>query len=130
MQPMHFLILALAAVLGFSLIRITTKALAKDRRYQFAQGKAVGRIEAQSEKLSAHNALQQQDLQTLVDISTTLNVAHKFWLPMTGTEPYRRRVEEHLKALNRIATRIQKPVSSKSQPENEKHSASRDAEAA
>jgi hypothetical protein len=103
---MHFLILAIVAILGLSLFRITIKALAKDRRFQFEQGRASGRIEARSEKLSAHNALQHQDLQTLVDISTTLNVAHKFWLPIAGTEPYRRRVVEHMNALSQIATRI------------------------
>lgn len=107
MQPIHLLILALGVALAFGLFRIATKALAKDRRFQFAQGKAAGRIEGQSEKLSEHNALQQADLQTLIDVSTTLHVAHKFWTPITGTEPYRRRVVEHLQALNRIATRIQ-----------------------
>lgn len=122
MQSMHFLILILGGVLGFSLIRIATKALAKDRRFQFAQGRAAGRIEARSAKLSAHNALQQQDLQTLVDISSTLNVAHKFWLPITGTEPYRRRVVEHMAALSKIATRVKAldQTPSDTQPEQEK----------
>ncbi|WP_110951289.1 hypothetical protein [Pseudomonas bohemica] len=115
MQPIHLLILALGVALAFVLFRITTKALAKDRRFQFAQGIAAGRIEGQSEKLSEHNALQQADLQTLIDVSTTLHVAHKFWTPITGTEPYRRRVVEHLKALNRIATRIQQQGQTKGQ---------------
>jgi hypothetical protein len=130
MQLTHILILALGVCLAYSLFRITAKALAADRRFQFAQGKAAGRIEARSEQLSDHNAIQRGDLQTLIDVSTTLHVAHKFWTPITGTEPYRRRVVEHLEALNRIATRIQEPVSSKSQSEHETHSASRDAEAA
>jgi hypothetical protein len=103
---MHFLTLILVVVLAVSLARIATRAIAKDRRYQFAQGRAAGRIEGRSEKLSAHNALQQENLQTLVDISTTLNVANKFWLGLPGTEPYRLRVVEHMKALGRIATRI------------------------
>jgi hypothetical protein len=122
MQPMHLLTLILVVILAFSLARIATRALAKDRRYQFAQGRAAGRIEGRSEKLSAHNALQQEDLQTLVDISTTLNVAHKFWLQLPGTEPYRLRVVEHMNALSWIATRIkdldQRP--SDTQPAQEK----------
>lgn len=124
MQPMHFLIIVLATALAYSLFRVSAKALAKDRRYQFAQGRASGRIEAQSEKLSVHNALQQEDLQTLIAISTTLNVAHKYWLQLPGTEPYRRRVVDHMNALSRIATRVKEQDKTRSpddaQPQQEK----------
>jgi len=124
MQPMNILIFALGALLLLSLTRIMIKAVADDRRRQFAHGRAMGRVEGRSEKLSEHNALQQSDLQTLVDISTTLNVAHKFWLPIPGTEPYRRRVVDHMNALSRIATRIKEQDQIQSpneeQPDQEK----------
>lgn len=55
MQPLHFLTLLLVVVLAVSLARIVTNSLAKDRLYQFAEGKATGRIEGCAERTSEHN---------------------------------------------------------------------------
>ncbi|WP_346829409.1 hypothetical protein ABDX87_19860 [Pseudomonas abietaniphila] len=107
MHPIHFIALALASVLAFSLFRISAKAIARDRRYQFAEGRAAGRIEGRSERVSEHNALQQSDLDTLLAISKTLHVAHETWRILPHTERYRTRVLEHFAALNKIAIRIQ-----------------------
>jgi len=106
MQSIHYIILALGAALAFSLFRIAVRAIAKDRHYQYAEGKAAGRIEGRSERLSEHNSLQLADLQTLLEISNTLHVAHKTWRAIPNTEKYRARVTEHLNDLNAIAKRI------------------------
>lgn len=106
MQPIHFIIFALTAALAYSLCRIGAKAIAKDRRYQFAQGKAAGRIEGRTDRVSEHNALQMSDLQTLLEISNTLHVAHKTWRAIPHTEKYRAQATKHLNDLNTIAKRI------------------------
>jgi hypothetical protein len=107
MQPIHFIVLILAAALVYSLFRIGVKAAAKDRRYQFAEGRAAGRIEGRAERVSEHNALQQSDLDTLLAISKTLQVAHRMWCAIPHTNKYQARAAEHLADLNKIATRIQ-----------------------
>jgi hypothetical protein len=106
MQTTHFLILALVIALVTSLFLITIKALAADRRRQFAAGKTAGRIEGRSARVSEHNALQLADLQTLLEISNTLHVAHQTWCALPNTDAYRARVAVNLKALDKIARRI------------------------
>lgn len=106
MQSIHYIVLALGAALAFSLLRIAVRAVAKDRRYQYAEGKAAGRIEGRSERLSEHNTLQLADLQTLYDISNTLQTAYKTWRLIPGTESYRLQAENQLKALHAMAIRI------------------------
>lgn len=102
MQPIHFIALILAAGLVYSLLRIGIKAVAKDRLYQFAEGRAIGRVE----HLAEQKAQQVTDLATLQDISTTLRAANQTWQRMPGTEPYRARVTSQLIALSEIAARI------------------------
>lgn len=106
MQPIHFIVLILVTALVYSLFRIGVKAVAKDRRYQFAEGRAAGRIEGRSERVSEHNTLQQSDLDTLLAISKTLTVAHKMWCAIPHTNKYQARAAEHLADLNKIAMRI------------------------
>lgn len=106
MHPTHFLIAALGMALAYSLFRIAAKALAADRRYQFAEGKAAGRVEGRADRLSEHNALQMADLHTLLEISNTLHVAHKTWRAIPHTEKYRAQATKHLNDLNQIAKRI------------------------
>ena len=106
MQSIHFIIFALAAVLAFSLCRIGAKAIAKDRRFQFAQGKAAGRIEGRAERVTENNALQMTDLRTLLEISNTLHVAHKTSRAIPHTDKYQAQATKHLNDLNRIAKRI------------------------
>lgn len=106
MQPIHFLVLALATALIYSLFRIGVKAITKYRLYQFAEGKAAGRIEGRAERVSEHNALQMADLHTLLEISNTLHVAHKTWRAIPHTEKYRAQATQHLNDLNKIAKRI------------------------
>lgn len=106
MQPIHFFVLALVTALIYSLFRIGVKAVTKDRLYQFAQGKAAGRIEGRAERVSEHNALQMADLHTLLEISNTLHVAHKTWRAIPHTEKYRAQATQHLNDLNKIAKRI------------------------
>jgi hypothetical protein len=106
MQPIHFLVLALVTALIYSLFRIGVKAVTKDRLYQFAEGKAAGRIEGRAERVSEHNALQMADLHTLLEISNTLHVAHKTWRAIPHTEKYRAQATQHLNDLNKIAKRI------------------------
>lgn len=77
-----------------------------------------GFLETIESKNQAVNELQEQlgfakagtlsrdDIQLLLDIATTLSVAHKFWLPIQGTEPWRARAATQLTQLNKIANRI------------------------
>lgn len=51
-------------------------------------------------------SLTTRDLQTLLDILATLDMAHQTWLPIKGTEPWRARTAAQIKQLNVIATRI------------------------
>ncbi|MEE3913499.1 hypothetical protein V2I80_11945 [Pseudomonas viridiflava] len=45
------------------------------------------------------------DLQVLLDTATTLDLAHKTWSPMKGTEPWRARAASQLSHLEGIAHR-------------------------
>lgn len=106
MHTTHFLIAALGMALAYSLFRISVKAIANDRRYHFAEGKAAGRIEGRAERVTEHNALQMADLRTLLEISNTLHVAHKTWRAIPHTDKYQAQATKHLNDLNRIAKRI------------------------
>jgi len=55
---------------------------------------------------SSAGKLTQADLQLLLDTATTLGMAHKTWLPIKGTEPWRARASAQLELLNGIARRI------------------------
>ncbi|WKW33929.1 hypothetical protein KIH13_09470 [Pseudomonas viridiflava] len=46
------------------------------------------------------------DLQVLLDTATTLDLAHKTWSPMKGTDPWRTRAASQLAHLEGIAHRI------------------------
>lgn len=46
------------------------------------------------------------DLQVLLDTATTLDLAHKTWTPMKGTEPWRTRAASQLAHLEGIAHRM------------------------
>ncbi|MEE5122131.1 hypothetical protein V2K50_20000 [Pseudomonas alliivorans] len=50
--------------------------------------------------------LTQADMQVLLDTATTLDLAHKTWTPMKGTEPWRARAASQLVHLEGIAHRI------------------------
>lgn len=50
--------------------------------------------------------LTKADLQLLIDTAETLGMAHKTWLPIKGTEPWRARAATQLELLNGIAHRI------------------------
>ncbi|WP_122585053.1 hypothetical protein [Pseudomonas viridiflava] len=50
--------------------------------------------------------LTQADMQVLLDTATTLDLAHKTWTPMKGTEPWRARAASQLAHLEGIAHRI------------------------
>ncbi|WP_122582032.1 hypothetical protein [Pseudomonas viridiflava] len=50
--------------------------------------------------------LTQADMQVLLDTATTLNLAHRTWVPMKGTEPWRVRAASQLIHLESIAHRI------------------------
>ena len=65
-------------------------------------------INEQQEQLDFAKAgtLSKDDLQLLLDIATTLTVAHKFWLPIQVTEPWRARATIQLTQLSKIANRI------------------------
>lgn len=102
MQPTHFIILVLSIVLTASLVRIAIKAFAKDRARQFAEGQAAGRVEGRSEVEGLIN----KDLQLLLEITNTLQLAHKTWLSLPGTEPYRGKVITQLDELRKVALRI------------------------
>lgn len=55
---------------------------------------------------SAACNLTKADLQVLIDTAATLGLAHKTWLPIKGTEPWRARAAAQLELLNGIAHRI------------------------
>lgn len=55
---------------------------------------------------SAASTLNKADLQVLVDTAATLSLAHKTWLPVKGTEPWRARAATQMEQLNGIAHRI------------------------
>ena len=55
---------------------------------------------------SSTGTLTKADLQVLIDTAVTLGMAHKTWLPMKGTEPWRARAAAQLELLNAIAQRI------------------------
>lgn len=48
----------------------------------------------------------QADIQVLLDTATTLDLAHKTWTPMKGTEPWRARAASQLAYLEGLAHRI------------------------
>ncbi|MBD8186174.1 hypothetical protein IFU20_08290 [Pseudomonas viridiflava] len=50
--------------------------------------------------------LTQEDTQVLLDTAITLDLAHKTWTPMKGTEPWRARAASQLAHLEGIAHRI------------------------
>lgn len=102
MQPYKIIIGALIAILLVSFARIISKGQARKQRIEFARGRAAGRKEAREET----HALIVNDLQTLNDISETLQLAHRFWLPIQGTQPHRKRVVDQLDAIRKIALRI------------------------
>jgi len=55
---------------------------------------------------SSAGTLTKADLQVLIDTAETLGMAHKTWLPIKGTEPWRARAAAQLELLNGIAQRI------------------------
>lgn len=55
---------------------------------------------------AAAGTLTKEDIQVLMNTATTLDAAHKFWLPIKGTEPWRARAATQLGQLNKIANRI------------------------
>lgn len=70
-----------------------------------AKNQAIKELKEQLE-LTAAGTLTQEDIQVLINTATTLDVAHKFWLPIKGTEPWRARAATQLGQLNKIANRI------------------------
>lgn len=56
--------------------------------------------------LTAAGTLTKEDIQVLINTASTLEIAHKFWLPIKGTEPWRARAATQLGQLNKIANRI------------------------
>jgi len=55
---------------------------------------------------SGAGSLTRADLEVLIDTAETLGMAHKTWLPIKGTEPWRARAAAQLELLNGIARRI------------------------
>lgn len=75
-------------------------------------------IESLQRQAAAHT-LSDGDVQTFLDIVQTLSVAHKTWLPMTGTEPWRMRAKAQVEALNQIANRLIKSLETEASPSAE-----------
>ncbi|RMS08536.1 hypothetical protein ALP72_101791 [Pseudomonas coronafaciens pv. coronafaciens] len=65
-------------------------------------------IEHLKEQLSSGNtgSLTKADLQVLSDTAITLGLAHKTWVHVKGTEPWRTRATTQLQQLNSIVLRI------------------------
>lgn len=62
-------------------------------------------------EVAAAGTLTKEDIQVLMNTATTLDAAHKFWLPIKGTEPWRARAATQLGQLNKIAHRILESIS-------------------
>jgi hypothetical protein len=60
--------------------------------------------------------LTKQDMQTLLDIVATLDMAHQTWLPMRGTEPWRAKAAAQIKSINTLANRVLDSLHSASRP--------------
>jgi hypothetical protein len=102
MQIQHIAILIVALGLAGGLYLSVVYALTGAKSRHYRAGLIAGRLQARTE----NNALTLADLQTLVDISNTLRLAHSTWFPMPGTEPQRNRVVDQLAALHKIAIRV------------------------
>lgn len=65
-------------------------------------------IEHLKEQLSSGStgSLTKADLQVMSDTAITLGLAHKTWVHIKGTEPWRTRAATQLEQLNRIVLRI------------------------
>lgn len=55
---------------------------------------------------SSTATLTKRDMQTLFDIVETLDMAHKTWLPVRGTEPWRAKAAAQVKQINILANRV------------------------
>ena len=55
---------------------------------------------------SSAATLTKRDMQTLFDIVETLDMAHKTWLPVRGTEPWRAKAAAQVKQINILANRV------------------------
>jgi len=77
-----------------------------------SKNQAIKELKEQLE-FTAAGTLTQEDIQVLINTATTLDVAHKFWIPIKGTEPWRDRAATQLSQLNKIANRILESIRTK-----------------
>lgn len=103
-QNAGIVIVAIILALGFAyaLYIAVTYFVTSDKAKHYCAGRTAALQQARLEK----DRLTTADLQTLLDITNTLRLAHSTWLPMPGTEPVRARVVIQLTALNKIASRM------------------------
>jgi hypothetical protein len=65
---------------------------------------------------SSTATLTKQDMQIFLDIVATLDMAHKTWLPMRGTDPWRAKAAAQIKSINMLANRVLDSLQGASKP--------------
>ncbi|KOP57853.1 hypothetical protein OX90_06915 [Pseudomonas coronafaciens pv. porri] len=117
MQAQHIIILVGLAVC-FLLIAVLIKR-ASDRETLLLtiefKNLAIRHLEEQLNSGSP-GSLTKADLQVLSDTAITLGLAHKTWVHIKGTEPWRTRATTQLEQLNAIVLRILSEIRSSDKP--------------